>query len=167
MGSHKQYTGYQSYQYLKEEQDYKRFRLAKELRRVPSAQVALSSAEERRVQELLSQNIAISMHHRPVVISEAINEIFEQKRLGRAFTSFERLATFGLDAMFDNLMNGLCKITSQAGWKWSDVTHDLGLRLCDPAHQDFLSCAMGRGILSRRTRPSDSLWFRHLSRQPQ
>ncbi len=138
MGSHKQYAGYPSYQYLEEERDYKRFRLAKELGRVPSAQIALSPAEERRVQELLSYNIGISMHDHPVVVPEAVNEIFEQKRLGRDFTGFEGLATSGLDAIFDNLMNGLCTITSQAGWKWSDVTHDLGMRLCDLAHQDFI-----------------------------
>ena len=88
MGSHKQYTGYQSYQDLEEGEDYKRFRPAKELGRVPSAQVPLLSAEERRVQVLLSQNIAISMHDHPVVIPEANNKIFEQKRLRRDFTGF-------------------------------------------------------------------------------
>ena len=29
-------------------------------------------------------------------------------------------------------------ITSQAGWKWSDVIHDLGIRFSDIAHQDMV-----------------------------
>jgi len=40
--------------------------------------------------------------------------------------------------MFDNLMDGICTIHSPAGWQWQDVLHDLGIRLCDLAHQDFV-----------------------------
>jgi len=36
MGTQKQYTGYRSYQYLKEDLNYKGFALAKEIGRVPS-----------------------------------------------------------------------------------------------------------------------------------
>ena len=138
MGTNKQYTGYRSYQYLEEDRDYKRFILTKEIGRVPSRQVALSPAEEQHVQALLAKNIAISMHDHPVVMPEDTIEIFEQKRRGRDFTGFAGLAASGLDCIFDNLMNGLCTITSQAGWKWTDVLHDLGMRLCDLAHQDFI-----------------------------
>lgn len=149
MENHKQYTGYQSYQYLDAPRDYKRFRLAKEVGRVTSSQIVLSPAEEARAQSLLAENIAISMHDHPVVVPEEINEIFEQKRLGRDFTGFQGLAVSGLDGIFDNLMNGLCTITSQAGWKWNDVTHDLGMRLCDLAHQDFiLVCDGVRDIIA-------------------
>ena len=138
MGTHKQYTGYRSYQYLEEDSDYKSFTLAKEIGRVPSRQIALSAAEEQRVQALLAQHIAISMHDHPVVMPEDTGEIFEQKHCGRDFTGFAGLAASGLDCIFDNLMNGICTITSQAGWKWNDVLHDLGMRLCDLAHQDFI-----------------------------
>ena len=149
MENHKQYTGYQSYQYLDAPRDYKRFRLAKEVGRVASSQIALTPAEEARMQSLLAENIAISMHDHPVVVPEEVNEIFEQKRLGRDFTGFQGLAISGLDGIFDNLMNGLCTITSQAGWKWNDVTHDLGMRLCDLAHQDFiLVCDGVRDIIA-------------------
>jgi len=138
MGTHKQYAGYRSYQYLEEGRDYKSFMLAKEIERVPSRQIALSQAEEQRVQTLLAKHLAISMHDHPVVMPEDTSEIFEQKRRGRDFTGFAGLAASGLDCIFDNLMNGLCTITSQAGWKWNDVLHDLGMRLCDLAHQDFI-----------------------------
>ena len=138
MGAQKQYIGYRSYQYLEEKGDYKSFKLAKEIGRVPSGQLELSPAEEQRVQKLLATNIAISMHDHPVVVPEDISEVFEQKRRGRDFTGFAGLAASGLDCIFDNLMDGICTITSQAGWKWTDVLHDLGMRLCDLAHQDFI-----------------------------
>ena len=149
MGTHKHYVGYRSYQYLDGDHDYKRFRLAKEVGRVPSAQVALSPSQEQCVQDILAQHIVISMHDHPVVVPEDVGEIFEQKRLGRDFSGFQGLAASGLDAVFDNLMNGLCTITSQAGWKWSDIIHDLGMRLCDLAHQDFIVVCDGvRDILA-------------------
>lgn len=34
-------------------------------------------------------------------------------------------------------MDGTCTIYSKAGWKFDDVVADLGMRLCDLAHQDF------------------------------
>jgi membrane dipeptidase len=138
MGAQKQYTDYRAYQYLEENTDYKSFKLAKEIGRVPSDRIALSSTEEQRAQTLLAKNIAISMHDHPVVAPVEISEIFEQKRRGRDFTGFAGLAASGLDCIFDNLMNGLCTITSQAGWKWNDILHDLGMRRCDLAHQDFI-----------------------------
>ncbi|MFX0202994.1 MAG: dipeptidase, partial [Candidatus Hodarchaeota archaeon] len=43
-----------------------------------------------------------------------------------------------IDAVFDNMMNGSACITSKHGWKWADTIHDLGQRLCDIAHQEFV-----------------------------
>jgi membrane dipeptidase len=149
MGANKQYQDYRSYQYLEKDRDYKSFTLAKEIGRVSSRQIALSPAEEQRVQTLLAQHFAISMHDHPVVVPEDVSEIFEQKHRGRDFTGFAGLAASGLDCIFDNLMNGLCTITSHAGWKWTDVLHDLGMRLCDLAHQDFIIVCDGvRDILT-------------------
>jgi len=36
------------------------------------------------------------------------------------------------------MMNGDATISRKHGWKWSDTIHDLGQRLCDIAHQDFV-----------------------------
>jgi membrane dipeptidase len=143
VGANKKYTGYRAYQYLEENADYRGFHLAKELGRVPSRQVEVSPAEEARVQRLMAQNVVVSMHDHPVVSPEDIGQIFEQKRRGRDFTGYEGLAASGMDCVFDNLMDGICTITSQAGWKWSDILHDLGMRLCDLAHQDFVVVADG------------------------
>ena len=35
-------------------------------------------------------------------------------------------------------MDGTATITSKAGWKWDDIIYDLGMRLSDIAHQDFM-----------------------------
>jgi membrane dipeptidase len=35
-------------------------------------------------------------------------------------------------------MDGICRIHSHSGWQWDDVLHDLGMRWCDLAHQDFV-----------------------------
>lgn len=148
MGANKQYQGYRSYQYLEENVDYKGFRLAREIDRVPSRCIELSPAEEKRVQDILARNIVISMHDHPVVAPEDITEIFEQKRCGRDFTGFSGLAASGVDCTFDNLMDGICTISSPTGWKWNDILHDLGMRLCDLAHQDFVVVCDGvRDIL--------------------
>jgi len=40
--------------------------------------------------------------------------------------------------VFDNGMNGTCCISSDAGWKYQDVLFDLGVRMADLAHQDFV-----------------------------
>ena len=53
-------------------------------------------------------------------------------------TAFEGLAHSCWDAVFDNLMDGIAQIHSKSGWKWDDVLTDLGHRLCDIAHQDFV-----------------------------
>jgi membrane dipeptidase len=143
MGAIKRYTGYQSYQYLEKGLDYKDFKLAKQIGRVPSTQVELAEDEEKRVQKLIAENIAVSMHDHPHIAPENITEIFEQKRLGRDWTGYEGLAASGLDCIFDNLMDGVCTITSPMGWKWNDILHDLGMRLCDLAHQDFVTVCDG------------------------
>jgi membrane dipeptidase len=57
---------------------------------------------------------------------------------GRNFLAYEALAMSGLDCVFDNMMNGSCFIYTKHGWDWNGSIHDLGLRLCDIAHQDFL-----------------------------
>jgi len=134
----KTYTGYKAYGYLEAGADYRAFRLARELDRVPSRKVEVSADQEQRVQRLLDENLVISLHDHPVVMPERPAEIFEQRREGRDVTGYEGLSVSGLDAVFDNLMDGTALVTSRAGWKWDDIILDLGMRLCDVAHQDLV-----------------------------
>src|SRR5437762_11216029 len=59
-------------------------------------------------------------------------------REGREAYGFEGLAASGLDAVFENFMDGTATITSKGGWKWTDVIHDLGMHLADVAHQSLV-----------------------------
>lgn len=138
MGKNKKYSGYRAYQYLEASVDYKHFKLAKGLGRVEIYWVPLSKVEEERAEELLEKCVVISMHDHPVLFPEDMNQLVEYQREGREVLAYEDLSRSCLDAVFDNMMDGTAYITSKAGWKWSDVIYDLGMRLCDLAHQDFV-----------------------------
>jgi membrane dipeptidase len=138
MGIKKNYTGYESYQYLERGKDYKAFKLAKEIDRVSPYKIPLSEAEENRVKKIAEKSIVISLHDHPVAWPENMDELFEYNRLGRHITAYAGLSASCLDAVFDNFMDGGCMITSKGGWQWGDVLYDLGMRLSDLAHQDFI-----------------------------
>jgi len=132
------YAGYRSFEYLEPGADYREFALAKELDRVPSRKVDVSDAQEQRVQRLLDEHLAISLHDHCFVVPQDFDDLAEYRRQGRDFTGYAGMARSGLDAVFDCLMDGTATITSKAGWKWDDIVYDLGMRLSDIAHQDFI-----------------------------
>lgn len=138
MGINKKYDGYQAYQYLEAGRDYVDFKMAKGLDRVPQYLVPLTKEGEERVQDLAERLIIISLHDHPVYFPENMAEVFAYNRQGRQFCAYEELSQSYLDAVFDNMMDGICTISSQAGWKWNDILHDLGMRFADLAHQDFV-----------------------------
>ena len=134
----KRYNGYKSFQYLEPGTDYKAFDLDVELNRVPSTQVEVSAEQEARVNTLFQNNLVISLHDHCFVAPKKLEEFLEFRRWGRDFTGYEGLSVSGLDCVFDNLMNGTAMITSRGGWKWNDIIFDIGMRLSDIAHQDFV-----------------------------
>lgn len=138
MGRNKKYDGYQAFQYLEAGVDYLDIELARGLQRVPQYLVPLTEKEEQRVLDLAERLLFISLHDHPVYFPVEMDRVFEYNRQGRQFCAYEELSHSYLDAVFDNLMDGTCTISSSAGWKWNDVLHDLGMRLADLAHQDFV-----------------------------
>jgi membrane dipeptidase len=62
-------------------------------------------------------------------------------RNGYTAFAFEGLAKSGMDAVFDNFMDGIMNMSSKMGLKWDDVINNLGLRYCDIAHQDTVLIA--------------------------
>lgn len=133
------YDGYRSYSYLEEGKDYPAFELCSELDRVPPYDgLELTGEQTQRVERLLTEGVVISLHEHPTVMPAEVAEMVPLTRSGRERTGFAGLARSGLTAVFDNFMDGTCTITSNAGWKWTDVIHDVGMRLCDIAHQDFV-----------------------------
>ena len=134
----KTYKGYRSFQYLEPGVDYKPFKLAKEIGRVEPYVYPVSKDQELEVQRLLEENIIVSLHDHTSVFPEDISQIFEYVRQGREWTGYEGLSVSGIDVLFENFMDGTALITSSAGWKWTDVIHDIGIRYSDIAHQDMV-----------------------------
>ncbi|MFQ6123999.1 MAG: dipeptidase [Candidatus Heimdallarchaeota archaeon] len=138
MGRNKKYSGYKAYQYLEPGIDYKAFKLREAIKEDWTYTVPLTKPEEDRVEEIIEKNIVIDLHEHPVLMAKDPREEVNMNREGKEFMAYEAMSHSGLDAVFDNLMNGSAIITSKHGWKWSDTIHDLGQRLCDLAHQDFV-----------------------------
>jgi membrane dipeptidase len=138
MSRNKTYQGYRSFSYLEPGADYRAFDLVDELHRVEPYLLPLSDAEERRVEALVDRCVMISLHEHLGAFPADITESPAYAHEGRMATAFEGLSQCWWDAIFDNLMDGTCVIHSKSGWQWDDVLHDLGMRLCDLAHQDFV-----------------------------
>ena len=138
MSSTKNYKGYRSFEYLQPDVDYRLFELAAEIDRVNSTKVPLTDEQEQQAEKFIADNILISVHEHLGVFPKDIMQTPAYIKEGRMATGFQGLAHSHWDCVFDNLMNGVCQIHSKGGWKWSEVIHDLGMRLCDIAHQDFV-----------------------------
>lgn len=138
MGKGKKYTGYKAYDYLTPGIDYKEFKLREATMKKWEYKVPLSKVEEERVEEIFEKNIVIDLHEHPVLYTEDPGQTLEINKEGRDYLAYEALSRSGLDCVFDNLMDGSVVITSKHGWKWTDTIHDLGMRLCDIAHSDYV-----------------------------
>jgi membrane dipeptidase len=138
VGLHERFRGYQSFQYLKHGRDFREFDLVEGEGPFPSYLVPLSAAEESRVEDLARRLVIISLHEHPHLFPKDIRECNAYDKEGRVFTAYEALSDSYWDAFFDNFQDGTAIATSKSGWKWTDVIFDVGLRLSDLAHQDFL-----------------------------
>ena len=135
----KRYNGYRAYQYLEAGKDYREIGYAKQIGRVPAYQgLDLTDAQAERTRRLLTDEIVVSLHEHVQVFPEDMGQLREHIRQGREPTGYEGLSRSGLTAVFDNGMDGTCCISSDAGWKYQDVLFDLGVRMADLAHQDFV-----------------------------
>jgi membrane dipeptidase len=135
------YNGYRSYSYLSPGADYEQFELARELGRVPLFDLGLDEQQFQRTRRLIDENIIVSLHDHPQVFPEDMNEVRAYIRTGREHTGYEGLSRSGMTAVFDNLMDGTACVTSKWGWKWDDIIYDIGMRLSDIAHQDYVTIA--------------------------
>ena len=138
MGLGKRYSGYQSFDYLKETRDFGDYGLIEGESLFEPYLVPLSEEEEERVLDLAGRLVMISLHEHPHVFPTDPGQIRRYDSEGRVYTAYEALANSYWDCVFDNFQDGAAFITSKSGWKWDDVIYDMGMRLCDLAHQDFL-----------------------------
>lgn len=159
MAATRTYDGYRSFDYLEPGSDYRAFELAAQVDRVGPWVVELTDAEEERAERLARECVMISLHEHLGVFPADIDDTPDYIRHGRMATAFEGLAASQWDAVFDNLMDGICQIESRSGWKWTEVLHDLGIRLCDLAHQDLVIVARGVDDILRAHREGKVAWI--------
>ncbi|MCL1975406.1 MAG: dipeptidase [Firmicutes bacterium] len=139
MGIKTAYQDYQAFQYLEAEKDYTAIEFPVGDRRVPEFLLELSPMEEARVAALAEQLIYIDAHSHPYLLPREFDkDIAAYVRQGRMACAYAELSRSYIDAVFDNLLDGMCTIQSKRGWKWEDVIYDYGMRMCDLAHQDFV-----------------------------
>jgi membrane dipeptidase len=129
---------YASFSYLEPGVDYRSFELSPQIARVAPYVVPLTESQERRAQHLLTDKIAISLHDHTDVSPLHPEDNWDNIREAHIVTGYEGLAASGLDAVFENFLDGTSSITSKMGWKWQDVIHDIGMRYCDWAHQEYV-----------------------------
>jgi membrane dipeptidase len=141
MESKKVWDGYRSFSYLEAGVDYRGFELSPELGRVEPFVYPLSDDDEARARRLLRAHVCISLHEHGGIAPADWADNDAYIREGREWYGFEGLAASGLDAVFENFLDGTTTITSRMGWKWTDVIHDLGMHLADVAHQSVVFLA--------------------------
>lgn len=134
----KRWDGYGSFSYLEAGEDYREFELPPQIGRVEPFVYPLSPEREERADRLLRESVCISLHDHAGIMPADLSENDAYIREGREFYGYEGLAASGLDAIFENFMDGTATITSKSGWKWTDVIHDLGMHLADVAHQSLV-----------------------------
>lgn len=159
MAATRTHDGYRSFDYLEPGADYRAFDLAPEVDRVDSPVVELTDEQDERAARLARDCVMISLHEHLGVFPSRIDDTPEYIRQGRMATAFEGLAASQWDAVFDNLMDGICQIESRSGWKWTEVLHDLGIRLCDLAHQEFVIVAHGVDDILRAHEEGKVAWI--------
>lgn len=133
-------SGYSSYSYLAAG-EVAQFDLDPEYDRVPPYELDLDLEQTRRAQQLLADNVVISLHDHPVRFPRDMAETPAYNRTARQHTAFEGLARSGMTCVFDNMMDGTACVTGHAPWRWDDIVADLGMRQADIAHQDRVSVA--------------------------
>lgn len=141
METKKVWDGYRSFSYLEAGVDYRGFELSPELGRVEPFVYPLSDDDEARARRLLRAHVCISLHEHGGIAPADWADNDAYIREGREWYGFEGLAASGLDAVFENFLDGTTTITSRMGWKWTDVIHDLGMHLADIAHQSVVFMA--------------------------
>lgn len=135
----KGYSGYEPYSYLIKGKDYPDIAWSQwdwAGRHI----IELGEEQEAMYQEILAEYPYISVHEHPDFTPQdmSLENFYNAERQGRDWTGYEALSYSNLDCIFDNMLDGTNIISSPSGWKWIDIIHDLGMRLCDIAHQDFL-----------------------------
>ncbi|MFW6198693.1 MAG: diguanylate cyclase, partial [Acidobacteriota bacterium] len=128
MGTDKTYSGYRSWDYVRETRDFRDFDLIDGHSPFEPYVVPLDEGQERRAEELAASLVMISLHEHPHLFPRDLEEMHAYDKSARVHTAYEALADSWWDGVFDNFQDGTNFITSKSGWKWDDVLYDMGMR---------------------------------------
>ena len=95
----------------------------------------LSDEDDARADRLLRESVCVSLHDHCGIRRPTWPRTTPTSARDASGTGTKGLAVSGLDAVFEDFLDGTATITSKAGWKWTDAIHDLGMHLADVAHQ--------------------------------
>jgi len=137
-----------SFHYLQENVDYIPFQMPKHSRFPPYA-VPLSEEEEARASRYLSEEWIVSMREHGFIVPENPEDILPYCRQLHTVYNYEGIRRSGLNVIFDNFMEAISLTHSKQGQKWDDAIANLGIRLCDLAHQEGFSLIRNRRDLDR------------------
>jgi membrane dipeptidase len=113
----KRWNGYRSFSYLDAGKDYREFDLPPQIGRVEPFVYPLTAEQEERADRLLRESVCVSLHDHAGIMPADLSENDAYIREGRESYGYEGLAASGLDAIFENFMDGTATITSKSGWK--------------------------------------------------
>jgi membrane dipeptidase len=128
-------SDYESYPWASRGTDFPAIELEDPTFQRSTYDAGLDKAQAARVEHLLTENVVISFHDHPQMLTADPNDTFPYIRSRRDFTAFTQLRSSGMTAVFDNLL-GILGGSTPAGWKWDDQITSLGMRLADVAHRD-------------------------------
>lgn len=135
----KQYDGYEPFQYLDAGEDYETFATQNDPHYFGEPyRISLTDTDEVRAERLSADETIVSMHEHAFYFPLDVNEVEDYCRQGRSMTAYDALAKSNLDAVFDWHLNGVLRMHSKNGWKFSEVVDDLGYRAADIAQQEFV-----------------------------
>lgn len=135
------YSGYRSFEYLDPGTDFEQYEVTPQGSRVAPYDLGLSDAQAARVEHLLSTLPVISLHDHLTTYPLDPADIEAYCRSGRIELAYEGIARSGLTAALENIGGPISFATSRNGWKWTDLVHDLGIRIADIDHQDYVVLA--------------------------
>lgn len=131
------YSGYQAYDYLGKE--YSGVRPSPGEKRVPEFLIPLNEEQEKKVEDVVSKNVFVALHdHAELLPDDIPNDMDTYRKLGRRVIAYDALSKSNYDAVFDAVCGSMAKTFSNGAWKWDEAIWDMGMRLCDIAHQDFV-----------------------------
>src|SRR5690625_2322026 len=137
----KKYSAYESFDYLKRNDDYEYFELSNELTETPTHSIELTDVQEETFAHLFHKHTVVSLRDHGFILPKDHSAIIPYCKQLHTFYHYEGIAQSGIDVIFENFMDGISLTQSKSGLKWNEVIDLLGIRYADIAKQETVYIA--------------------------